>query len=66
MRYDPISEKHFSLKDSDEMTTVWGFDKEDDAWAVIDEQMRQDDIAEYDSDRIRITDPGREDFHADG
>jgi len=67
MRYDRIDEKHWSLKDSDEMDTVWGYETEASAWKVIDEQIYQDDIAELEASNTgSYSDPDREDFHADG
>lgn len=68
MVYDPISEKLFSLKDSDEMTSVWGYDTEAEAWKVIDEKMMQDDRDEAEAYESRgyHSRSDREDFHADG
>lgn len=68
MVYDPISEKPFPLKDSVEMTTVWGYESEDDAWKIIDEKMMQDDLEEAEAYESRgyHSRSDREDFHADG
>lgn len=66
LRYDEVSRQHFCLKDDGEMPTVWGYETEDEAWRVIDEQMHQDYMAETYDDDYRCVDSGREDFHADG
>jgi hypothetical protein len=68
MVYDPISEKPFALQDSDEMTSVWGYDTEAEAWKVIDEKMMQDDRDEAEAYESRGSHSrsDREDFHADG
>jgi hypothetical protein len=58
-----------AMQDISEMTSVWGYDTEDEAWAVIDVAIRKDEENECDavfSDRDRCRDSGREDFHADG
>ena len=65
--FDSLTEKYHCLQDVNEMTSVWGYDSEDEAWSVIDAQIHQDycDEAELDWSEDRV-DSGREDFHADG
>jgi hypothetical protein len=68
LRYDDLTGKYWGLKDETETPTVWGYESEDDAWKVIDEQIIQDEVAEAEAynDDYRCVDSGREDFHADG
>lgn len=62
MVFDPISDKPRVLRDTLEMTTVWGYESEDDAWKIVDRHMIQDDQDNYCSSGRG----DREDFHADG
>jgi len=69
LSFDPLTCKYFAIKDGDDMPTVWGYETEDEAWKVIDEQIYQDQCAEeaaYSESDNRHYDSDREDFHADG
>jgi hypothetical protein len=62
--YLPIYDEHgiqATLSSPDEMDSVWGYETEDAAWAVIDAAIRNDQDFECGS-----FDSSREDFHADG
>lgn len=67
LKYDERSDRLFCFKEISEMTSVWGYDSEDEAWAVIDAQIHADYCAEADGyESSRCPDTQREDFHADG
>ena len=66
--FDPITGKYFAIKDGEDMPTHWGYETEDDAWKVIDEQIFQDQCADEEAylSYGHHRDSDREDFHADG
>lgn len=70
--YVPMIHNQFTgrtseMQDSSIMTSVWGYDAEDEAWAVIDAAIHKDAQNECEIEwSDRYVDSGREDFHADG
>jgi uncharacterized protein YtpQ (UPF0354 family) len=69
IKHDERSGNPYCFQDSNDMTSVWGYDTEDEAWKVVDAAIHQDYCDEAESlhsSYDRCPDSGREDFHVDG
>jgi hypothetical protein len=66
MKHNQITGIPQAMQDT-EMPTIWGYETEDGAWAVIDAAIWHDEMLANDNDWSHVgRDSSREDFHADG
>jgi hypothetical protein len=66
MRYDSLTNRSSCLKRDYEMSSIWGYDIEVEAWEVVDAKISQDEAEENEAYSECSYDSDREDFHSDG